>query len=277
MPEGIAEALLKRDRIIVLAGLAIIIVLAWVYTIYLAHDMGEMDMGMGMGMRMGMDMPMDMNMKMSMPNMHTWGFLDFLLLFIMWVVMMVAMMTPSAAPMVLVFSKINRQRYNQQNPYLATAIFLLGYLIVWIGFSAVATLTQWSLHSVALLSPMMVSTSPILGGVLLISAGIFQFTPLKYTCLSHCRSPMGFLMTEWRKGNRGALIMGLRHGSFCVGCCWLIMALLFVAGVMNLLWVAIIAIYVLIEKVVPAGHWVSRIIGILVIIWGLWTIAGTLF
>jgi predicted metal-binding membrane protein len=123
---------------------------------------------------------------------------------------------------------------------------------------------------------MMVSTSPILGGVLLIGAGIFQFTPLKHACLSHCRSPIGFFMTEWRPGSKGAIAMGLRHGYFCVGCCWLLMALLFVAGVMNLLWVATIAVIVLVEKVVPAGQWVSRAIGILVIIWGTAMIGGTL-
>lgn len=173
--------------------------------------------------------------------------------------------------------QINRQHHEEQAPFLATGIFLLGYVIVWTGFSAVATLAQWGLHSLALLSPMMVSTSPILGGVLLIGAGIFQFTPLKHACLAHCRTPLGFLMTEWREGTQGALFMGLRHGSFCVGCCWLLMALLFVAGVMNLLWVAAIAAYVLIEKVVPEGQWVSRAIGSLVIVWGTWMIAGTLF
>ena len=256
MSIGIAEAVLKRDRTVVIVGLASIIALAWAYMVYLAWTMSNMDMGM----------------EMAMPNMQVWGITDFLFMFIMWAVMMVAMMTPSAAPMVLMFSKFNRQHHEQQTPFLATGMFLLGYLIVWTGFSAVATVAQWGLHSIALLSPMMVSTSPILGGVLLIGAGIFQFTPLKYTCLAHCRTPLGFFMTEWRENTQGALLMGLRHGSFCVGCCWLLMALLFVAGVMNLLWVATIAAYVLIEKVVPAGHWVSRAIGLLVIVWGAWMI-----
>jgi predicted metal-binding membrane protein len=256
-----SEAILKRDRTVVIAGLVTIIVLSWAYMFYLAWDMQQMDMAIGM--------------EMAMPGMQAWRAVDFLLMFIMWSVMMVAMMTPSAAPMIMVYSRIARQRYQQQSPLLATGIFLSGYLIVWTVFSAAATLAQWGLHSLALLSPMMVSTSPILGGVLLIGAGIFQFTPLKHTCLSHCRSPVGFFMTEWRPGSKGALAMGLRHGTFCVGCCWLLMALLFVAGVMNLLWVATIAVIVLVEKVVPAGHWVSRAIGILVIIWGTAMIAGT--
>ena len=260
MSSGIAETLLKQDRNVVITGLAIIITLAWAYMFHLAWEMRNMNMGM----------------EMTMPNMQVWDIVDLLLMFIMWTVMMVAMMTPSAAPMILMFSKVNRQRHGQQSPFVATVLFLLGYLIVWTCFSATATLAQWGLHSAALLSPMMVSNSPVLGGVLLIGAGIFQFTPLKHACLAHCRSPLGFFMTEWREGRRGALIMGLRHGNYCVGCCWLLMALLFVAGVMNLLWIAAIAAYVLIEKIVPAGHWVGRAIGLLVMVWGAWMVAGTL-
>jgi predicted metal-binding membrane protein len=260
MSAGIAEAVLKRDRTVVLIGLASIFALSWVYMFYLAWNMSNMDIAM----------------EMAMPNMQIWGLADFFFTFIMWAVMMVAMMTPSAAPMVLMFSKFNRQHHEQQTPFMDTGIFILGYLIVWTGFSAVATVAQWGLHSLALLSPMMSSTSPIFGGLLLIGAGIFQFTPLKHACLAHCRTPLGFFMTEWREGKQGALVMGLRHGNFCVGCCWFLMALLFVAGVMNLLWVAAIAVYVLIEKVVPKGHWVSRAIGLLVIVWGLWMIIGSL-
>jgi len=185
---------------------------------------------------------------------------------LMWWVMMVAMMVPSAAPMLLVYTTINRRRREQQQPYVPTTVFLGGYLLVWSGFSLVAMLAQWGLHSAALLSPMMVSTSPILGGLVLLAAGGFQWTPLKYTCLAHCRSPLGFLMTDWREGHRGALIMGLRHGMYCVGCCWFLMALLFVAGVMNLLWVAAIAAFVLVEKVVPRGDLVGRVaVGVLVL------------
>jgi predicted metal-binding membrane protein len=244
---------LRRDRIIVLAGLISVAALAWAYTVYLAHDMGNMHMGMGM----------------AMPKMQSWSLMDFVSMFLMWAVMMVAMMVPTAAPMILIFANVNRKRQEQERPYVPTAVFLSGYLLVWTGFSVLATLAQWGLHEAALLSPMMVSTSSILGGILLLAAGIFQWTPLKYACLKHCRSPLSFLMTDWREGYRGALIMGLKHGSYCTGCCWFLMALLFVAGVMNLLWVATITAFVLVEKAVPRGDLVGRIAGVALCIAGL--------
>jgi predicted metal-binding membrane protein len=148
-------------------------------------------------------------------------------------------------------------------------MFLLGYFVVWTLFSVVAVVAQWGLHAAALLSPTMVSTSSILGGVLLIAAGVFQWTPLKHACLNHCRSPLGFLMTEWREGKGGALVMGVKHGSYCVGCCWILMALLFAAGVMNLLWVAAIAAFVLTEKVLPRGDLVGRIAGGVLVLAGI--------
>jgi predicted metal-binding membrane protein len=249
------EMVLRRDRIVVLAGLIGVAALAWAYTVYLAHDMGNMDMGMSMGM--------------AMPKMQSWSLVDFVSMFVMWAIMMVAMMVPTAAPMILMFANVNRRRQEQERPYVSTAVFLSGYLLVWTGFSALATLAQWGLHEAALLSPMMVSTSPILGGLLLLAAGIFQWTPLKYVCLTHCRSPLGFLMTDWREGRQGALIMGLKHGSYCTGCCWFLMALLFVAGVMNLLWVAVITAFVLVEKAVPRGDLVGRIAGVILCIAGL--------
>jgi predicted metal-binding membrane protein len=247
------ETVLKRDRLIVLGGLVGITVLAWAYIGYLAWDMGHMDM----------------STDMARPRMQAWRALELGLLFSMWAVMMVAMMVPSAAPMILMFTTINRRRRVQQQPYVPTAVFLGGYLLVWAGFSGLALLAQWGLHSAALLSPTMVSTSPILGGLLLLAAGSFQWTPLKYTCLTRCRSPLGFLMTDWREGQRGALIMGLRHGMYCLGCCWVLMALLFVAGVMNLLWVATIAAFVLVEKVVPRGDLVGRVAGGILVAAGL--------
>jgi len=258
MASGNAEAVLKRDRAFVIAGLAGIVAIAWGYMIYLDRAMGK-----------------SMGMEMGMPRMQGWGTVDFVLMFFMWGVMMVAMMTPSATPMILTFSRINRRRHERRNPIVATGVFLAGYLVVWTVFSAVATFAQWGLHRAALLSPMMVSNNPLLGGMLLIGAGVFQFTPLKHACLAHCRSPIGFFMTEWREGNRGAFLMGVRHGNYCVGCCWLLMALLFVAGVMNLLWVATIAAYVLVEKIVPAGHWVSRAIGLFIIVGGIWMVTTT--
>jgi predicted metal-binding membrane protein len=244
MPAAVSlESVLKQDRAITVAGLAAIVGLAWAYLIYQASSMAFM------------------NWAMAMPQMHSWRALEFVLLFLMWAVMMVAMMVPSAAPVVLIFAAVNRNRGSRQRPLVPTGVFLLGYLAAWTGFSAVAAVVQWALHTAALLSPMMVSTSPVLGGVLLLIAGIAQWTPLKQTCLAHCRSPLEFLMTEWREGARGAFLMGLRHGAYCVGCCWALMALLFLAGVMNLLWVAAITALVLVEKVVPRGHLFGRLAG----------------
>ena len=254
------EAVFKRDRIIVISGIAVVSILAWMYMIYLVWGMKNLDMGM----------------EMSGPHLHSWGVMDFSLMFVMWTVMMVAMMVPSTTPMVLMFASINRRRSERLDPIAPTGMFLLGYLSAWAWYSALATLGQWGLHSAALLSPTMVSTSPILGGVLLLAAGIFQFTPLKYACLTRCRSPLGFLLNEWREGIRGAFIMGLRSGNYCVVCCWALMSLMFVAGVMSLLWMAVIAAFVLVEKVAPGGQWVSRISGLLLILWGAWMLMGVL-
>jgi predicted metal-binding membrane protein len=247
------EAVLKRDRAIVLAGVAGLSALAWAYLLALAWRMPHREMAMAM----------------AMPHMQAWGATEVLLTWVMWAVMMVAMMTPSAAPMILMFATVNRRHRGQQGLFVPTTVFLLGYLLVWGGFSVAATFAQWGLHTAALLSPMMVNTSPMLGGLLLLAAGIFQWTPLKSTCLTQCRSPLGFLMTEWREGAWGALLMGLRHGRYCVGCCWVLMALLFVAGVMNLLWVAAMAAFVLVEKVLPRGELVGRVVGGILMLAGL--------
>ena len=264
----LTEVCCAANRTVVLIGLGIIVILSWVYLIYLAAGMSNM-----------LSMPaagMDVGMEMAMPAIQPWGAIDYWLMFIMWAVMMFAMMTPSAAPMVLTYTKISRRQQADLKPVWGTAIFFGGYLLIWTAFSAAATLAQGGLHNAALLSPMMATVSPVLGGLVLVAAGVFQFTPLKYACLAHCRTPLGYFMTEWRDGQRGALMMGMRHGAFCVGCCWLLMALLFVAGVMNLFWIAVIAAYVLLEKVLPRGHMVSWGIGALMIAWGSWMIATVL-
>lgn len=259
-PEGPARALagglLRREPTIVLCGLAVVTALAWAYLFHMARGMEPMET--------------------AMPQTQAWGNMDFILMFIMWVVMMVAMMTPTATPMVLMFARVNRGRREQRKPYVPTGVFLLGYLAVWSGFSVLATVAQWGLHSAALLSPMLVSTSPALGGALLLAAGAYQWTPLKHACLRRCRSPLGFILNEWREGAWGAFLMGLKHGGYCTGCCWVLMALLFVTGVMNLLWVAVIAGFILLEKVASAGYWLDRVAGILLMGWGLWMIAGML-
>ena len=257
----ILEAMLKRDRLVVMAALGVLAGLAWAYIGYLAWDMRDMDTGGAGGIG-------GIGIAAAMPRMEAWTLVDLATLFVMWSVMMVAMMLPAVSNMLLAFATINRRRRERREPYVATVVFLCGYLLVWVGFGAVATLIQWGLQSAALLSPMMVGTSPVLGGVLLIAAGIFQWTPIKDICLAHCRSPMGFILSDWREGTGGAVLMGLHHGAFCVGCCWVLMGLLFVAGVMNLLWVAALTVFVVIEKLAPRGDVVGRITGGVLVVAG---------
>ena len=187
-------------------------------------------------------------------------------LFLMWVLMMVAMMLPSALPMILILERFNRSN-------AATALFAAGYVLVWVGFSAIATLAQWGLEHTGILSSGMAITSTWIAAGAFIAAGAYQFAPLKRTCLDACRSPIGFLSAHWRPGAGGALRMGLHHGAFCLGCCWLLMALLFVGGVMNLLWIVPVALFVLIEKCVPGGERMGKVGGALLILWGV----GALF
>lgn len=258
------ESVLKRDRAVVLSGLAMVAALAWAYIMYLAWDLqGSISMD-------------STQMGMAMSQTRAWSSVDFGLMYLMWAVMMTAMMVPTTAPILLTFATVNRKRLERQQPFVPTGVFLSGYLIVWSGFALVATLAQWSLHEATLMTSMMGNATPLVGGSILLAAGAFQWTPLKYVCLKRCRTPLGFIMTEWREGPKGALTMGLRHGSFCLACCWFLMGLLFVAGVMNLLWVAAIAGYILAEKVVPAGHWLSRVIGLVLIGWGAWMVMEAL-
>jgi len=247
-----------RHRAVILEGIDAIYLLAWGYIAYEARAMYRTGICKCVGM------------KMSGPDMQPWSASALFPLFLMWAEMMVAMMIPSAAPMILTFAMVNRKRREQERPFVPTSVFGLGYLTVWTLFSALAALAQWILHSTALLSPMMQSKSPLLGGLLLIAAGVFQWTPLKNACLTHCRSPLSFLMTDWREGKLGAFVMGLRHGVYCTVCCWFLMALLFVAGVMNILWIAVITVLVLIEKVARGGPYFGRISGALFVLWGLW-------
>src|SRR5260370_26859051 len=259
------ETVLKRDRAIVVVGLLALTLLAWTYLFYQAHQMSHEPME-------GMDMNMPTSMEMAMPQQQPWAAIDLALIFAMWAVMMVGMMLPTAAPMILLFATVSRKLRQQQRPFVHTGTFVLGYLTVWSAFAAVATFAQWQLHRAALVSAMMVSTSKVLGAVLLIAAGIFQWPSLKHARLSNCRSPLDFITTHWREGDAGAFLMGLSHGAYCVGCCWVLMSLLFVAGVMNLFWIATIAIFVLLEKIAPTkvAPWVSRGAGGLLVIWGVW-------
>ena len=256
------EGALRHDRIIVLAALSALAVVAWLYMIHEARAMDATGICCCAGM------------AMSGPDVKPWAAGAILPLTLMWAEMMVAMMIPSAAPMILTFAMINRKRREQARPFVPTGLFLLGYLIVWTAFSFAAALAQWALHGAALLSPMMKSSSPLLAGTLLIVAGIFQWTPWKHACLNHCRSPLQFLLHDWREGPGGALAMGMKHGAFCAGCCWMLMVLLFVAGVMNMLWVAAITILVLLEKVAPQSWRLDYAVGAMLIAWGAWVIVA---
>jgi predicted metal-binding membrane protein len=248
-------ALPLRDRAVVLSGIILMAAIAWAYMWILARD----------------------SMSMCTVNTNPWGAADLLSTFLMWAVMMVAMMLPSASPMILAFAGVNRARRAKSLSYVGTAVFVLGYVAVWSAFSAAATAAQAALHSAALLSPMTSGSSRAIGGALLLAAGIFQWTPWKNACLHHCRTPLGFILTEWRDGSRGAFQMGWKHGFYCVGCCWLLMALLFVVGVMNLWWVAGIAAFVLVEKTIPAGPLIARAAGALLVACGLWMVFPRLF
>jgi predicted metal-binding membrane protein len=251
------DSILKRDRLLVLIALAATTLLAWGYMVHETRAMNVSGDCCCAGM------------EMSGPDTQPWSTATLAPLFLMWAEMMVAMMLPSATPMILTFAKVQRNRREQQQPFIATGTFVAGYLAVWTGFSALAALMQWVLHGKALLSPMMVTTSPLLGGALLIAAGVFQWTPIKNSCLSGC-STLSFLLTRWREGSWGAFAMGLKHGVYCTGCCWFLMLLLFVAGVMNIWWIAIITMLVLIEKAVPRGLWLGRIAGAVFVFWGVW-------
>jgi predicted metal-binding membrane protein len=243
-----AEQLLVRQRVLIIGALAGLLTLCWLYLAAVAADMATMDP------------------QMTMPSKDA---VDLILLLAMWWIMMIGMMLPSATPMILTFASISRNARARGQPYVPTAMFASGYLLAWGGFSVAATLVQWGFERASLLSPMaMKISSPMLGGALFVAAGLYQLTPLKRMCLSHCRSPFDFVINHWRSGARGAVRMGLGHGLYCLGCCWILMALLFAVGAMNLLWVAGLAAVVLVEKLFPSGIWIARIGGILLVAWG---------
>ena len=254
------ERAVRRDRSLVAFALGVITLASWLYLLRMATVMNAAATDKAMHAAMGM------------PEMAAWGSAEFLMLFVMWSVMMVAMMLPSAAPVILLVVGTYRRRGTRSTRL--SAVFTAGYLFAWTAFSAIAAGTQLFLHQAAMLSPEMSSNSTLLGGAILIGAGVYQWLPLKTACLRHCRSPLAFLAREWREGTAGALIMGFRHGVFCVGCCWALMALLFVAGVMNLIWVAAIAVFVLVEKLAPLGGRFGRAAGLLLASWGAWLLIG---
>jgi predicted metal-binding membrane protein len=251
------EAILRRDRAIIIAALGLLVALAWFDLVRLANDMAMDGMDMA-GYRM-----IPAGQALMMPVSSPWQPIEFAYVFAMWVVMMIGMMTPSAAPIILIYARVGRQAA-ESRPFPSTAWFAGGYLLAWIAFSLAATLAQWGLERAALLTPMMASSSKILGGTLLILAGLYQWTPLKDVCLRQCQAPLGFILS--RGGFQGAatnsLGLGFRHGIYCIGCCWTLMVLLFALGAMNLFWIAGLAILVLLEKGLPSGRVIARIAGI---------------
>lgn len=255
-PDTPMERLIRRDRIVVSIALLCITVLAWVYVLRLAADMnmGGMDMS---GMRM---VSTGLRMVMS-PALVPWTIRDLSLMFVMWAVMMVGMMTPSVAPVVLLYAHVRRRAVTDGEPFAATGWFVGGYLLVWSGFSFLATVAQWGLEHGGLLTPMMVMACSRVGGLLLIIAGLYQWSPLKRLCLAHCTSPLTFLQRHggFRRDARKSLALGMRHGIYCLGCCWALMVLLFAGGVMNVIWIAGIAAFVLVEKAAPASLAMGRL------------------
>jgi predicted metal-binding membrane protein len=246
--------LMLRERVIILPAVAGVTALSWLYLLQLGRGMPDMA-------------------SMAMPMSPRWTPATFALTFAMWAVMMVGMMLPSAAPMILTFAALNRRKAQALQRVIPVLLFASGYLLIWTAFSLFATLLQWALDRLALLSPMLTTTNALLGGALFLAAGIYQLTPLKQACLRHCRSPFAFLFNRWRDGLSGALRMGLEHGAYCLGCCWLLMALLFVVGVMNLLWVAAITLFVFGEKLLRGGAWVARLSGVAMAAYGIWLVA----
>jgi predicted metal-binding membrane protein len=286
MTEAAVNAVLRRDRAIVIAAIAGLTILAWAYILWLAVQMdmagmpaskhGGMEMP-GMNMR-GASMPMAGMAHAVEPAFRAWSAADFAFTFTMWAVMMVGMMTPSVAPMVLLYAVVGRKAAASGRPLAATGCFIMGYLVAWIGFSLAATTAQLTLIRFSLLSPTMASTSDIFGGAVLVAAGLYQWSPLKDTCLGKCQSPLGFLVSRggFRPVPVGSLRLGAEHGAYCVGCCWGLMALLFVGGVMNVLWIAGLAILVLLEKVVPVGRLVPRAAGAVMAAAGLFLVFRTI-
>ncbi len=203
---------------------------------------------------------------LTMPGSSDWSAANLLAIWSMWAVMMASMMLPSALPMIVTFVHLSERG---GAPARGRA-FVAAYMLVWCGFSAAAVAAQWALQAMGWINPMIVSTSAPLNALLLLVAGAYQFSPLKRICLAKCRTPMGFLLGEWREGSRGGFVMGLRHGFFCLGCCWALMALLFVGGVMNLAWIAALSIAVAIEKMVPGGGRVAGVLGVVLIGTALW-------
>jgi len=265
----VEATVLRRDRIFVILALTSLTALAWSHMLWLSADMsmGGMDMT---GFRM-----VPSGMGLMIPAEQSWLGMEFVFVFVMWAVMMVGMMTPSAAPMVLMYACMGRQTEPHNTPFAATVWFASGYFLVWIAFALFATLVHWAFERTALLDYTMAGTSNVVGGLLLVAAGGYQWTRVKDLCLAQCQKPFAFLMTHggFRSDAPGSLMLGLRHGAYCVGCCWALMSVLLVAGVMSPLWIAGLALLILLEKVTPFGRRIASLAGMVLIAAGAWTLS----
>ena len=256
LPPSVLERLLARDRRLIAVALAALVVLAWGYLLVLSKQMSDdASMASMPGMRAMANMP-------DLSGVTAGAAQAIALTVLMWWTMMIGMMVPSAAPMILLFGNVQRRQLAAESPRLRVALFTAGYLAIWAAFSVLAAVAQLALTKLALFAPLDLTVTAWLGAVLVALAGVYQLTPLKNACLRRCRSPAEFLSSHWRRGNSGAFRMGIDHGVYCVGCCWLLMSLLFVVGVMHLVWVAVIAVFVLIEKLVPQGETTAKINGV---------------
>jgi predicted metal-binding membrane protein len=259
----VIEGVLRRERMVLGVGLVAMVALAW----------GYLWDGAGMGMS-----ALDMTSLSLFPHLqaHVMGSMDVSLAIVitMWWVMMIAMMTPSAAPLVLLYGLVLRRHAGiGRNAYLSSLLLLAGYLAVWLAFAVAAGALQKALEPTGLISEMMLwSRSAVLSAAVLFAAGLYQLSPLKRACLAQCRSPVRFLTEYWRPGRLGSFVLGVRHGAFCVGCCWMLMALLFVGGVMNVIWIVVLTLLVLAEKLLPAGETIGKLSGGLLLIWAVATL-----
>jgi predicted metal-binding membrane protein len=255
------EELLRRDRVIVCGALALLTLLTWL-AIFL---------GAGTGMStLGMTTWQFPPPRPAMIISGEWSPAYWLTILLMWWVMMTAMMVPSAAPMILLYARVVRQREGSgqiRGALTPTAVFAAGYLVCWLGFSAAATMLQFALERSGLIDGMMMwSTERRLTAGLLLAAGLYQLSPVKMACLAQCRSPAEFLARHWRPGRTGAFRLGLEHGAYCLGCCWALMLLLFAAGIMNLVWIVGLSALVLAEKLAPVGGALAKAIAVLLLV-----------
>lgn len=251
---GAVERLLRKDQLIVATAAGLLVLLAGAYTVFgVGMNMTAIEMT---GMARAIGEPMQMGMARVWTPEHA------VLLFLMWWIMMIAMMTPSAAPMLLLFTAIKKQGPDGMRAALFSGYLLAGYLLAWAGYSVAAVALQWGLETAGLADgPMMTIKSRWFAGAVMLAAGAYQFSWLKTACLSHCRAPGQFLAEHRRPGLGGALRLGMHHGTYCLGCCWALMALLFVGGVMNLYWIVGLTLYVIVEKICPRGDAIARLAG----------------